>query len=131
VNGRTDLGALDWVAFTFPFNLTGQPAATINCGFTADGLPVGLQIVGRRNEVILTPGGGGSNNKWHMFTVAPVTTDQTNIQIYDPGPYYSGTTPLAGFIFVNLRKVLAPALKTTWTAAAVANSKHNIYECSY
>lgn len=33
--------------FTFPFNLTGQPAATVPCGFTSEGLPVGLQIVGR------------------------------------------------------------------------------------
>jgi aspartyl-tRNA(Asn)/glutamyl-tRNA(Gln) amidotransferase subunit A len=39
---------LNWVAFTYPFNLTGQPAATVPCGFTRDGLPVGLQIVGRR-----------------------------------------------------------------------------------
>jgi aspartyl-tRNA(Asn)/glutamyl-tRNA(Gln) amidotransferase subunit A len=39
---------LAWVAFTYPFNLTGQPAATVPCGFTAAGLPVGLQIVGRR-----------------------------------------------------------------------------------
>ncbi|HEY8697926.1 MAG TPA: amidase family protein [Rhizomicrobium sp.] len=31
----------------FPFNLTQQPAASIPCGFTGDGLPVGLQIVGR------------------------------------------------------------------------------------
>ncbi|MBI3731963.1 MAG: amidase [Chloroflexi bacterium] len=37
-----------WTPFTFPFNLTGQPAATVPCGFTAEGLPVGLQIVGRR-----------------------------------------------------------------------------------
>jgi aspartyl-tRNA(Asn)/glutamyl-tRNA(Gln) amidotransferase subunit A len=34
--------------FTFPFNLTGQPAATVPAGFTSTGLPVGLQIVGRR-----------------------------------------------------------------------------------
>jgi aspartyl-tRNA(Asn)/glutamyl-tRNA(Gln) amidotransferase subunit A len=38
---------LDWTPFTYPFNLTGQPAATVPCGFGDDGLPVGLQIVGR------------------------------------------------------------------------------------
>jgi aspartyl-tRNA(Asn)/glutamyl-tRNA(Gln) amidotransferase subunit A len=38
---------LSWTAFTYPFNLSGQPAATVPCGFASDGLPVGLQIVGR------------------------------------------------------------------------------------
>jgi len=38
---------LDWTPFSYPFNLTQQPAASIPCGFTKDGLPVGLQIVGR------------------------------------------------------------------------------------
>ena len=37
---------MDWSPFTYPFNMTGQPAASIPCGFTADGLPVGLHIVG-------------------------------------------------------------------------------------
>ena len=37
---------LGWAPFTYPFNLTGQPAFTVPCGFTAAGLPVGLQIVG-------------------------------------------------------------------------------------
>ena len=36
-----------WLAFTFPMNMTGQPAASIPAGFTTDGLPVGLQIIGR------------------------------------------------------------------------------------
>jgi len=35
-------------AFTFIFNMTGQPAASVPCGFTKAGLPIGVQIVGRR-----------------------------------------------------------------------------------
>ncbi len=41
---------LGWTGFTYPFNLSGHPAATVPCGFTAGGLPVGLQIVGRWHE---------------------------------------------------------------------------------
>ena len=37
---------ITWSPFTYPFNMTKQPAASVPCGFTADGLPVGLQIVG-------------------------------------------------------------------------------------
>ena len=37
----------DWLGFCFPFNMTGQPAASVPAGLTKDGLPVGLQIVGR------------------------------------------------------------------------------------
>ena len=39
---------LSWIAFTYPFNITGQPAASVPCGWTDSGLPVGLQIIGRR-----------------------------------------------------------------------------------
>jgi len=39
---------ISWMALTYPFNMTGQPAASVPCGWTDDGLPVGLQIVGRR-----------------------------------------------------------------------------------
>ncbi len=39
---------IDWTPFSFPFNLTQQPAASIPCGFTKSGLPVGLHLVGRK-----------------------------------------------------------------------------------
>jgi aspartyl-tRNA(Asn)/glutamyl-tRNA(Gln) amidotransferase subunit A len=38
---------LGWTPFSYPFNLTQQPASTIPCGLTKDGLPIGLQFVGR------------------------------------------------------------------------------------
>jgi aspartyl-tRNA(Asn)/glutamyl-tRNA(Gln) amidotransferase subunit A len=41
---------LDWSPFTYPFNITQQPAASVPCGFTRDGLPIGLQIVGPLRE---------------------------------------------------------------------------------
>jgi aspartyl-tRNA(Asn)/glutamyl-tRNA(Gln) amidotransferase subunit A len=44
--------SLAWSFFTYPFNLTGQPAASLPCGFTAEGLPIGLQVVGRRHADI-------------------------------------------------------------------------------
>ena len=40
----------DWSPFSYPFNLTQQPAASIPCGFTKAGLPVGLHIVGPRYQ---------------------------------------------------------------------------------
>jgi len=39
-----------WTPFTYPFNMTGQPAASVPCGFTKAGLPVGLQIVGASHQ---------------------------------------------------------------------------------
>jgi aspartyl-tRNA(Asn)/glutamyl-tRNA(Gln) amidotransferase subunit A len=38
-----------WTPFTYPFNITQQPAITVPCGFTGAGLPIGLQIVGARH----------------------------------------------------------------------------------
>ncbi|CAN5917870.1 amidase [soil metagenome] len=38
------------IAFTLPYNMSEQPAASINCGYTAGGLPIGLQIAGRRHD---------------------------------------------------------------------------------
>ena len=41
---------MEWTPFTYPFNLTQQPAASVPCGFTESGLPIGLQIVGRHGD---------------------------------------------------------------------------------
>ncbi len=38
------------IAYTLPFNMSEQPAASINCGYTESGLPIGLQIVGQRHD---------------------------------------------------------------------------------
>ena len=42
------LRPLEHIGFTVPFNMSEQPAASINCGYTAAGLPIGLQIAGQR-----------------------------------------------------------------------------------
>jgi len=49
---------IDWTPFSFPFNLTQQPAMSVPCGFTREGLPVGLQIVGplHREDLVLRAG---------------------------------------------------------------------------
>jgi aspartyl-tRNA(Asn)/glutamyl-tRNA(Gln) amidotransferase subunit A len=47
VDGRIVASSSAWLGFTQPINMTGQPAASCPAGTTADGLPVGLHIVGR------------------------------------------------------------------------------------
>lgn len=47
VAGRAINRHIEWM-FTWPFNLSGQPAISVPCGWTSDGLPLGLQLVGRR-----------------------------------------------------------------------------------
>ena len=44
-----------WTPFSFPFNLTQQPAMSVPCGFSKDGLPIGLQLVGpmQREDLVL------------------------------------------------------------------------------
>lgn len=49
INGKdVSDNALAWLAFTYIFNLSGHPAASIPCGWTKNGLPIGMQIIGRR-----------------------------------------------------------------------------------
>lgn len=61
-----------WTPFSVPFNLTQQPAASVPCGFSSDGLPIGLQIVGR------------------MFDDAGVLAASYAYELADP---HSDTTP--------------------------------------
>lgn len=49
INGQP-IHILEAVAFTFPFNFSGHPAASVRAGFSNNGLPVGLQIVGPRQR---------------------------------------------------------------------------------
>jgi amidase len=52
INGRPMESYIQWVLLTYAFTVVSLPAISVPCGFTRDGLPVGLQIVGRwRDEV--------------------------------------------------------------------------------
>lgn len=62
-----------WTPFTYPFNLTQQPAASVPCGFTADGLPIGLQIVGPRHAdatVLAAAHAFQQATTWHLRSPA-------------------------------------------------------------
>ncbi len=47
INGEKQPLRQSLIRLTRPFNLTGHPAASVPCGFSAEGLPIGLQIIGR------------------------------------------------------------------------------------
>ncbi|MFX0082051.1 MAG: amidase [Candidatus Hodarchaeota archaeon] len=46
--GKKTLSIMTWMTFTYPFNMAGLPAASIPSGWTKSGLPIGMQIVGKR-----------------------------------------------------------------------------------
>jgi len=53
-DGRFGDEWINWSPYTYPFNLTQQPAASVPCGFSLDGLPLALQIVGPpRNDALV------------------------------------------------------------------------------
>ncbi|MHA1730155.1 MAG: amidase [Promethearchaeota archaeon] len=47
IDGK-EVTPIDWLPYTYPFNLTGHPAASIPCGWSKEGLPIGMQIIGKR-----------------------------------------------------------------------------------
>jgi Asp-tRNA(Asn)/Glu-tRNA(Gln) amidotransferase A subunit family amidase len=48
INGKPLENYTDWFLLTYAITLTGHPVISIPCGFTQEGFPVGLQIVGRK-----------------------------------------------------------------------------------
>ncbi len=62
-----------WVSFTYPFNLTGSPAGSVCVGHTADGMPIGLQVVGPRfGDAIVLRVLGHLEQLLGVDTVAPL-----------------------------------------------------------
>ncbi|GAA2560086.1 amidase [Pseudonocardia hydrocarbonoxydans] len=65
-----------WTPFTYPFNMTQQPAASVPCGFTRGGLPIGLQIVGPRHAdraVLSAAHAFQAVTDWHLQRPRPAT----------------------------------------------------------
>jgi aspartyl-tRNA(Asn)/glutamyl-tRNA(Gln) amidotransferase subunit A len=70
-DGSTSPDWTDWTPYTYPFNLTQQPALSVPCGFTTAGLPVGLQVVAPRHADALTLRVGQAYQAatdWHQRT---------------------------------------------------------------
>jgi len=68
--GGQKVGGMGSVPYTAPFNISGMPAVSIPCGFASDGLPVGLQVVGRRDDEEAVLGCGAiaeANRPWPKF----------------------------------------------------------------
>jgi Asp-tRNA(Asn)/Glu-tRNA(Gln) amidotransferase A subunit family amidase len=86
VAGQTPVGSaagtvhgvedISWVRFTYPFNLTRSPAGTVCAGFTGDGMPVGLQVVGPQHADVAV---------LRMLAVLEETIGVDHACAYEPG----------------------------------------------
>ena len=70
--GMTDW--TDWSPFTYPFNMTGQAALSVPCGFDSGGLPIGLQMVAARfrDDIVLRDAAAYQTAHPEAFPDAPV-----------------------------------------------------------
>ncbi len=70
INGTPDL---NWVRFTYPFNLTRSPAATVCAGFIESGMPVGLQLVGpQHGDLVVSRAAAALERGLDLDPVAPI-----------------------------------------------------------
>jgi aspartyl-tRNA(Asn)/glutamyl-tRNA(Gln) amidotransferase subunit A len=74
INGSTDI---NWVKFTYPFNLTRSPAATVCAGLTSNGVPVGLQLVGPQHaDLVVLRSAAALEEALGFDSVPPVPANQ-------------------------------------------------------
>jgi aspartyl-tRNA(Asn)/glutamyl-tRNA(Gln) amidotransferase subunit A len=70
-----------WTPYTYPFNLTQQPALSVPCGFTDSGLPVGMQIVGPRHaDRLVLRAGQAFQDRTDWHTQVPRLITQTDTE---------------------------------------------------
>ena len=73
VEGHRFDNYIDWIAITYAISLTSCPALSLPCGFTRDGLPVGLQMVGRpRGEAALLSAAALAEEMFAIAQMVPV-----------------------------------------------------------
>ena len=73
-----EVGGMGSVPFTAPFNISGQPAVSIPAGLSVEGLPIGLQVVGRRHDDFGVLACGLLMEQAHPWPkLAPVALDLT------------------------------------------------------